>query len=84
MRCGCGAPESDREDGVTKSNLVLIAFALIGGLVLVLEHRAHLFDWLPFVLIAACPLLHLFHGHGGHGGHAGHRDRTPGDDGNKP
>ncbi|MFX8164747.1 DUF2933 domain-containing protein, partial [Acinetobacter baumannii] len=44
------------------------------------EHRAHLFGWLPFLLLLACPLLHLFHGHGGHGGHAGHEDQPRGSD----
>jgi hypothetical protein len=29
---------------------------------------------LPYLLVAACPLMHLFmhHGHGGHGDHGGH------------
>jgi hypothetical protein len=27
--------------------------------------------WLPLLLLAACPLMHVF-GHGGHGGHGGH------------
>lgn len=34
------------------------------------EHRAHVFGFLPYLLILACPLMHLFHGgHGGHGRH---------------
>lgn len=35
-----------------------------------LGHGAHLFGGLPFLLILACPLLHVFmhRGHGGHGG----------------
>jgi len=52
----------------SKSNLVLIAFIAVSGIFLVAEHRAHVIEWLPFVLLAACPLMHLFHGHGGHGG----------------
>jgi hypothetical protein len=47
---------------------VFWAFLLIAGFFLVTEHRAHLFQYWPFLLLAACPLLHLFHGHGGHGG----------------
>lgn len=36
------------------------------------EHRAHFFGALPFLLLLACPLMHVFM-HGGHGGgHAGH------------
>lgn len=53
----------------SRSNLALMAFIAIAGFFLVAEHRAHVIEWLPFVLLAACPLMHLFHGHGGHGGH---------------
>jgi len=52
---------------VSRTNLVLIAFGLIAGFFLLAEHRAHVIEWLPFVLLAACPLLHLFHGHGNPG-----------------
>jgi len=48
---------------------VFWGFVLIAAFFLVTEHRAHVFQYLPFLLIAACPLLHVFHGHGGHGGH---------------
>jgi len=44
-------------------------FVAVAAFFLLTEHRAHLFEFLPFVLLAACPLLHLFHGHGGHGDH---------------
>jgi hypothetical protein len=48
--------------------LVLVGFALIGGFFLIAEHQAHVWSWLPWLLLAACPLMHLFmhHGHGGH------------------
>jgi hypothetical protein len=48
--------------------LVIAAFYLLT------EHRAHLalgLPYLPFLVLAACPLIHLF-GHGGHGGHRSH------------
>lgn len=51
------------------SKYVFIGFALIAGYFLITEHRAHVVQFLPFLLLAACPLMHLFHGHGGHGGH---------------
>ncbi|MCU0937887.1 MAG: DUF2933 domain-containing protein [Burkholderiaceae bacterium] len=35
------------------------------------RHNAHIGQLLPFLILLACPLMHLF-GHGGHGGHAGH------------
>ena len=50
--------------------LVLAAFwlfAAVGAFYLVTEHRAHLFDYLPYVLLLACPLMHIFgHRHGAH------------------
>ena len=45
------------------------AFAAVGAYFLIAEHREHLYQYLPYVLLLACPLMHLFHGHGGHGGH---------------
>lgn len=51
-----------------RTGWVLLAFLAIAGFFLLTEHRAHVFGILPFVLLALCPLLHLF-GHGGHGAH---------------
>ena len=48
-----------------------VGFAAIAAFFLLTEHRAHLYGVLPFVFLAACPLLHMF-GHGGHGGHGSH------------
>jgi len=55
---------------------VFIGFLLIAGYFLFTEHRAHLSGWLSsygiWLVLLACPLMHLFmhHGHGrGHGGH---------------
>ena len=55
----------------SRTGISLCAFVAIAAVLLVLEHRAHALQWLPFALLLACPLLHLFHGHGGHGGHGG-------------
>lgn len=49
----------------TRSGVVLCGFLLIGGFYLFTEHTAHVFGVLPFLLILACPLMHLFH-HRGH------------------
>ncbi len=49
------------------SRVIFWAFLLIAGYFLLMEHRAHVVPYLPFVLLAACPLLHFLHGHGGHG-----------------
>ena len=38
---------------------------------LLMEHRQHFFQYLPFLILLLCPLMHFFmhgdHGHGGHG-----------------
>ncbi len=47
---------------------IFIGFLAIAAFFLLTEHRAHLFGFLPWLLILACPLMHLFHGHGEHGG----------------
>lgn len=55
---------------------VLIGFLAIVAYFLWTEHRAHVVSALPWLLLLACPLMHVFMhgGHGGHGGHAGHGD----------
>ena len=55
----------------SRSNVVLLVFLLIAGFYLITEHQAHLLGALPWLILLACPLLHLFM-HGGHGGHGGH------------
>lgn len=52
---------------------LMIAIALF---YLLTEHRAHFIaglTWLPFLLLLACLLMHVF-GHSGHGWRAAHRD----------
>ncbi|MDX1251535.1 MAG: DUF2933 domain-containing protein [Gammaproteobacteria bacterium] len=51
-------------------NWVLIGFLAIAAFFLFSEHRAHALGVLPFLLLLACPLLHIFM-HRGHGG--GHK-----------
>ena len=46
-------------------------FMAIAAFFLLTEHRAHLFGFLPFIFLLACPFLHMF-GHGGHGSHGNH------------
>lgn len=69
----------------SKTKWVMIAFFAIAAYFLVMEHQAHLSGllyYLPYLLLLACPLMHLFmhSGHGGHGGNGGH-DRHPNDGG---
>lgn len=71
-------PQQDDEPGQpgfwrSKAGLVAVAFLLIAAFFLLSEHRAHALGALPYLIILACPLLHIFmhRGHGSHGGHAG-------------
>lgn len=68
----------------SRANIVLIAFLAIGGFFLITEHRAHLIPYLgylPWLLLLACPFMHLFM-HGGHGGHEDNKgDASNGDRG---
>jgi hypothetical protein len=50
------------------TRLALLGFLAIAAFFLITEHRAHFFGILPYLLLLACPLLHLFM-HGKHGGH---------------
>jgi Protein of unknown function (DUF2933) len=73
--------QSDRRGFFSsRANIALIGFLLIAGYFLVTEHRAHLYlalPYLPWLLLLACPLLHVFM-HGGHGGHGGGDDTSAG------
>ncbi|MCW5631971.1 MAG: DUF2933 domain-containing protein [Rubrivivax sp.] len=59
----------------------LLMIALVGGFYLLREHWSHVAGNWIYLLLLACPLLHLFHGHGGHGGHVD--TRRTGTDPNK-
>ncbi|MEX2650308.1 MAG: DUF2933 domain-containing protein [Alphaproteobacteria bacterium] len=65
----------------SRAGLVLVAFLAIAGYFLWTEHKAHAIaglSYLPFLLLLACPLMHIFM-HGGHGGHDGGHDHGDGD-----
>jgi len=47
----------------------LLMLAVVVGFYLLREHWDHVAGNWVYLLLLACPLMHLFHGHGGHGGH---------------
>ena len=63
------AARGGTERFLRRGHWVFWAFAAIAALLLLPEHRAHFLGVLPFLLLLACPLLHVFM-HGGHGGHS--------------
>jgi len=58
---------------------VLVGLLAIAAYFLFSERRENFIAYLPFLLLAACLLMHLFHGHGGHEGHSAHRGGRSGD-----
>lgn len=48
------------------------SLALILVFYILREHWGHVLGYAPYLILLACPLMHLFHRHGGHG-HKGHR-----------
>lgn len=66
----------------SRSGIVLLGFLAVAAFFLLTEHTAHVFGALPWLLLAACPLIHLFM-HGGHG-HGSRSDNDRLDKGNSP
>lgn len=54
----------------------LFGFFLVAAYFLFTEHQAHVLGALPYLLLLACPLMHVFHHRGGH-----HHHRARGSDG---
>ncbi len=65
------APRDDKRSWWSSPiGVVTLGFIAVGGYFLLTEHTAHVFGALPWLLLAACPLMHLFMHHGHHnGGH---------------
>jgi len=73
------APSAPQNTNRFRARWVFIGFLAISAFFLITEHRAHLYGYLPWLVLLACPLMHLFmhrgHGHGGHGHRGGSKDR---------
>lgn len=55
--------------------VAVIMVAMIGAFYLLREHWGHVAGYWPYLLLLACPAMHLLHGHGHghhHGNHVGH------------
>jgi len=51
----------------SRTGLALLVACAVIGFYLLTEHTAHLLGALPFLLVLACPLMHVFmHRGGGH------------------
>ena len=61
---------ADERKTLKKSRIVLFGFLAVIGYFLWMEHRAHVIEYLPYSLLVACLLMHVFM-HRGHGHHHG-------------
>jgi hypothetical protein len=50
---------------------LVLGLAVMAGSYFAIWHGAHVAALLPFLIVLACPLMHLL-GHGGHGHHPKH------------
>ena len=67
--------EAHNERATSRAKWVFLGFIAIAAYFLLTEHRAHLsglMQYLPFLLVLACPLMHIFM----HGRHGHHRHRN--------
>jgi hypothetical protein len=54
-------PTNERSFWRTPSGITLLGFLAVALFFLLTEHRAHVLGALPYLLVLACPLMHLFH-----------------------
>lgn len=47
---------------------IIFVIGLVGLVFLLRDHTSHVFSVLPYLILLACPLIHLFM-HKGHSGH---------------
>jgi hypothetical protein len=45
----------------TPSGITLLGFLAVAAFFLLTEHTAHVMGLLPYLLVLACPLMHVFH-----------------------
>ncbi len=67
-------PSSNQRPSFFKGSagVAVAMLAVIAGFYFLREHWQHVAGSWPYLLLLACPLMHMFHGHGGHGGHHHH------------
>jgi len=46
--------------------IFMLAAGAIGIYYLLTSHLTHVAQAIPYLVLLACPLMHMFHGHGGH------------------
>tara|TARA_R110002049_G_scaffold83922_2_gene213543 strand:- start:579 stop:833 length:255 start_codon:yes stop_codon:yes gene_type:complete len=66
-----------REGNHGRAKWVFIGFMALAAGLLIAEHRVHVLGALPWLILLACPLMHVFmhrgHSHGAHNHHEDER-----------
>lgn len=72
-------PHETNEQIPYRKHIHWAVWCLLGAGVglLIIDHWAHVLGWLPYLILLACPLMHLFmhrgHGHGERHGDSGRK-----------
>ena len=56
----------ERAESSSRVRRVFLVFVELAAVLLIAEHRLHVLGYLPWLILLACPLMHVFM-HGGHG-----------------
>jgi hypothetical protein len=56
----------ERAESSSRVRRVFLVFVVLAAVLLIAEHRLHVLGYLPWLILLACPLMHVFM-HGGHG-----------------
>lgn len=60
----------DRSRAVSRyARLIVFTAAAVGIAYLLTRHQNHAWQWLPYIILLVCPVMHFFH-HGRHGRHS--------------
>jgi hypothetical protein len=62
----------------TRTGIAMIGIALVAAFYVLREHWDHSLGVLPYAILLACPLMHLFMHHGHHGHEASAPDAARG------
>lgn len=59
----------ERAESSSRVRRVFLVFVVLAAVLLIAEHRLHVLGYLPWLILLACPLMHVFmhHGHGHNG-----------------
>lgn len=67
----------ERAESSSRVRRVFLVFVVLAAVLLIAEHRLHVLGYLPWLILLACPLMHVFmhHGHGHKGKHTPTEDQ---------